>query len=99
MSMKLRPGHFRTLFRVLRPDECISSRVIEPLNQSQEGTQSLDEKARQHVMDGSSPNYRSSLVSFTSELNVALSFGGILSRIAVIDPQNIDESKTVYLDK
>ena len=92
----IRSNHFRTLFRVLRPDE--GNKLITPLAKRDE-QRAIREKVIDHVTDGSSSAYRSSLISCTSELNVALAFGGIISRIAVIDPQPISERNVVYLDK
>ena len=89
MISPVQTKHFRTLFRVLRPDE-FKSRIIKPVK-GKDDKRSLRDTVFEHVTDGSSHNYRSPLISCTSELNVALSFGGILSRIAVIDPRNIDE--------
>lgn len=97
--MLRRSSHFQTLFRVLRPDECLTKRLIKPVAPIQSSPRTLREKVCEHVTDGSSPNYKSSLISCTSELNVALSFGGILSRIAVIDPRDIHETKIEYLDR
>lgn len=88
--------YFRPFFRVLRPDEL--SRYIKPVVQLK-GHRTLREKAFEHITDGSSNNYRSSLVSCTSELNVALAFGGVLHRIAVIDPGSIADDKILYLDR
>jgi len=92
----VRSNHFRTPFRVLRPDK--GSKLTTPLA-VRDNKRAIREKATDHITDGSSSAYRSSLMSCTSELKVALAFGGIMSRIAVIDPQPISEKNVVHLDK
>jgi hypothetical protein len=86
-----------TMFRVLRPDETIGEK-ISPQGDAAPGA-SLQDRIDEHVNNGSSSRYRSSLISCTAELHVALAFGGVLSNIAVIDQSKLPAGSIERLDK
>ena len=85
------------VFRTLRQDEN-PTKIC--LNRPVENKQ-WDELVRDHINQGSSQDYEKALVSFTSELFVALAFGGIISDITVVDLSSLNPNEISYqkLDK
>jgi hypothetical protein len=84
------------IFRVLRHDE--TSTIVSPRNQLPLKLP-IENAVERHINYGSNPEYESNLVSFTAELNVALAFGGCVSRIAVADLNNMSNGRYIKLDK
>ena len=84
-EMNSSPMHMRPCFRVLRVDEDLN--CLQPKRLPNHNEVLDDNMVSEHIRLGSSPDYKSPLISLTAELNVALAFGGLVSRIAVIDLQ------------
>jgi endonuclease/exonuclease/phosphatase family metal-dependent hydrolase len=58
-------------------------------------TQSIEK----HIRFGSKPTYKSPWLSLTAELDVALAFAGVVSRIAVIEISQLEQEKIPLLVK
>jgi len=52
-----------------------------------------------HIKNGSTPGFEGGYISFTSELNVALAWGGCLSPIAVVDIAELKSGSYCRFDK
>ena len=92
------PIHRRNYFRVLRVDENLKE--LRPKKIPSKSDVFDDNMVIQHIRHGSRPDFKSPLISLTAELNVALAFAGIVSRIAVIDLQSEKKpSEVKHLDK
>jgi hypothetical protein len=72
------------IFRVLRPDE---QGELRPRSGPLPSGSRLSEAVQDHIKND--PGHPSCFLSFTSELNVALAFGGCVSRVAVVDTSNV----------
>ena len=90
-------GSDRWIFRTLRPDE-EQAAELRPAKRLWDGKSVLQE-VREQVNYGSTDGYVSALLSFTSELEVALAFGGVLSRIAAVKEHTVPRNKIIFLDK
>jgi hypothetical protein len=84
------------IFRVLRHDE--TPTIVSPRNQLAPKLP-IENAVERQINYGSNPEYESNLVSFTAELNVALAFGGCVSRIAVADLNHMSDERYIKLDK
>ena len=91
----------KVVFRVLRADENVQKLVPKQKNLKREKDMEKFTKTLvlEHIRFGSKKDYKSSLISFTAELNVALAFSGIVSRVAVTNLQEKIDDEVIELDK
>ena len=89
-------GKRRMYFRVIRTDEDVN--CIEPKKKDPD-ERPIRDQIREHIEEGSKTGFESSLISMTAELNVALAFAGIISRVCLTDLSDKKPSEVIHLDK
>ena len=87
----------RLIFRVLRANEEFNDKLLP--RKALRPDKDIKQEVNEQVLYGSSSQYIGALMSFTAELNVAVAFGGLVSRIAVADLSTLPRERVVALDK